>query len=529
MLKAIKVVSKHYSHKIGSKLLSSSGLGNHSGFEGAARTARYSTWNPSPEHVNRLIEQSGDTLLARQRHLVRNNPYAAKIRRTWVANGIGSGIFPISKIENKSLRKEVHQKFLDWTDEADADELTDYFGLQAMVAGSMFDMECFVRFRPRRLSDGLTVPLQLQLLEPEQLPLLLNTKVMPNGNRVRCGIEFNRLGKRVAYHFLREHPGDRFLFDVSFQDTVRIPARNILHCYDPTRPGQIRGYSQLSSTLTRIYGLDLFDDAELARKQSASLNAGFITRKPSEDGDEPEGPLGSSAPDSRGDSFLTWESGGLTVLDENEDVTFSQPADVGGNYEAFKYRNTLEIASGAHVPYSKATGDVRRANFTSQRTEELEFRRVLTQWQHMRMVFQFCRPSWNRWMQDGVLSGAFNIEPSDFSSNRKAFIRVEWMPDAWDWVDPTKDREAVQADYAMGLTSRTRAAKERGVDLDTVNDEIEQERKDEKRRGLAFGIPTKFWDIDPKDRDADPSNDEDATESDNADREEEEDLVGTTR
>ncbi|WP_414633806.1 phage portal protein [Paracoccus marcusii] len=29
-----------------------------------------------------------------------------------------------------------------------------------------------------------------------------------NGNRIRCGIEFDGIGRRVAYHFRRRHPGD---------------------------------------------------------------------------------------------------------------------------------------------------------------------------------------------------------------------------------------------------------------------------------------------------------------------------------
>jgi hypothetical protein len=41
-----------------------------------------------------------------------------------------------------------------------------------MAARAMFEAgECFLRFRPRRPEDGLTVPLQLQMLSPEHLPL----------------------------------------------------------------------------------------------------------------------------------------------------------------------------------------------------------------------------------------------------------------------------------------------------------------------------------------------------------------------
>ncbi|MBC7164967.1 MAG: phage portal protein [Roseovarius sp.] len=98
--------------------------------------------------------------------------------------------------------------WLAWTDEADADGLTDFYTLQAMVAREMFvAAECFVRMRARRAEDGLLVPLQVQLLQSEMLPFE-KTGTAPNGNRIRCGIEFDLTGKRLAYHFRRHYPGD---------------------------------------------------------------------------------------------------------------------------------------------------------------------------------------------------------------------------------------------------------------------------------------------------------------------------------
>ncbi|RAI25305.1 phage portal protein, partial [Rhodoplanes serenus] len=83
------------------------------------------------------------------------------------------------------------------------------------------------RFRPRRPQDGLTVPLQLQMLPSEMLPLNRNESV-PGGNVIRQGIEFDAIGRRVAYHFLRRHPGDMTDFGMA-GEMVRIPASEIVH------------------------------------------------------------------------------------------------------------------------------------------------------------------------------------------------------------------------------------------------------------------------------------------------------------
>jgi lambda family phage portal protein len=120
------------------------------------------------------------------------------------------------------------------------------------------------------------VPLQLQTLEAEHLDAS-NNKPLANGNFIRGGIEFNRLGQRVAYHLYREHPGDAMLFGAS-KETVRVPAEEVLHIFKPQRPGQIRGEPWLGRVLLKLYELDQYDDAELVRKKTAAMFAGFITK-----------------------------------------------------------------------------------------------------------------------------------------------------------------------------------------------------------------------------------------------------------
>jgi capsid protein len=57
-----------------------------------------------------------------------------------------------------------------------------------------------------------------------------------------------------------------------------VPANDVLHIYRPLRPWQIRGEPWLSNVLLKLYELDQYDDAELVRKKTAAMFAGFITR-----------------------------------------------------------------------------------------------------------------------------------------------------------------------------------------------------------------------------------------------------------
>lgn len=86
--------------------------------------------------------------------------------------------------------------------EADAAGLTDFYGLQALATHAMLEGgEALVRLRYRRTEDGLPVALQIQVLEAEHLPTTMN-RDLPGGNVIRAGIEFDRLGRRVAYQDL---------------------------------------------------------------------------------------------------------------------------------------------------------------------------------------------------------------------------------------------------------------------------------------------------------------------------------------
>ena len=61
---------------------------------------------------------------------------------------------------------------------------------------------------------------------------------------IRAGIEFDKLGRRVAYHLYRSHPNDGALAPMSGTggiNTVRVPASEIIHLFRPLRPKQIRG------------------------------------------------------------------------------------------------------------------------------------------------------------------------------------------------------------------------------------------------------------------------------------------------
>ena len=446
--------------------------------EGAMSRRRLRGWQPPLENINSLVASGGPRLLARSREMVVTNGYAANACESYAANLVGDGIKPSSLIEEPELRDTVQRLWLAWTDQADADGLTDFYGLQAMIAREMFVAgECFVRIRPRRAEDGLLVPMQLQLLQSEMLPFE-KTETAPNGNRIRCGIEFNRIGRRVAYHFRRRHPGDSTdrggpVMVAVIPETTRVPAEDVLHIYRPIDAGQIRGLPHVAPAMVRLFLLDQYDDAELDRKKTAAMFAGFITKNAPE-----EALMGEVEDTGEGIGIASLEPGTLQVLLPGEDIKFSSPADVGGGYEAFQYRTLLAISASLGLPYHLVTGDVRQANYSSLRAELVEFRRRIGQLQHGVMAHQFCRPIWQRWLETAALSGALDLP--DMAKAKP----VHWIPPRWDWVDPLKDIQAQLLGIEAGLMSRRKAVEATGYDIE----EIDRGNAADAERAAALGL-----------------------------------------
>ena len=205
---------------------------------------------------------------------------------------------------------------------------------------------------------------------------------------------------------------------------------------------------------------------------------GFV-RRPERDFDN------SNETDDRGEPLLPLEPGHLQILDDGEDITFSTPADVGGNYESFKYRTLLQVAAALWLPYANLSADMLKANYSNTRAALLEFRRRIEAFQHSVLVFQLCRAVWGRWMDTAVLSGALDLP--DYEQRRADYLDCSWLPPRWDWVDPLKDIRAEINAIEAGLKSRTQAIAERGFDAAMVDAEIAGDHRREDSLGLSFG------------------------------------------
>lgn len=455
------------------------------GYEGASMSPRLSPWMPNRSHINSILASEAPLLRARVRQLVANTAHGANASETFVSYASGTGIKPSPLVSSPTQKAAITQAFTDWTDEADADGLTDFYGQQSMAARALFDAgEVFVRFRDRFASDGLSVPLQLQLLEAEQLDNTF-TVAAENGNVIRSGIEFNAIGKRVAYHFWRNHPGDGTII-FNLMERVRVPAEQVLHVFKPLRPGQIRGRPWLTAGMVNLYDLDQYTDAEMTRKKGAAMFMAFIIQQLGEDIGSTGLVDDNTVAGSDGIADIALEPGTMPVLPAGHDVRFSNPADVGPNFEPFMYRKLLELCASMGLPYFAVTGDTSKANYSSLRSALLEVKRRIEQFQWETLIFQFCRPVYQRWLMTAVLSGAVRLP--GFATNPKVYSRVKWIPPKWDWVDPLKDVQAEKLMVDAGFKARSDVIEGLGDDPEATDARIAADHAREEKLGLAFPV-----------------------------------------
>ncbi len=455
-------------------------------FEGASQGRLIGNMRGTSASISTLVSWYGATLRQRAHHLERNNPYATAAPDAFAAYAVGTGIMPSPQTTDVALKGRLVQLWQDWSEESDWDGVLDVYGQQWLSARSAFVAgDCFAVRKSVAPGDFAFLPLRIQLLEADHLALDRN-ETLGGDVEIRSGIEYAG-GRRVAYHFLKRHPGD-MLGARDAGATVRVPAADVIPIFMPRRIGQIRGYSHMSPSMVRMIMFDDYDVNEAARKRFASGSSGYLVTK----GGPAASPLAAEAAANaaaagEGDSGtgqIRMEPATISLVEHDGELKFSEPADVGGSYDPFQYRNLTAIGAGMGIPYHVLTGDLREANYSSLRQGQIDFRRRLEPFQHHAMVQGFCRRVWGWFVEAAVLAGAIDVR--DFDKRRPEYLRIKWIPPKWEWVDPLKDLNAEKLAVRNGFKPRSEVVEAQGLDPIDVDRRIKADNERADADGLVF-------------------------------------------
>lgn len=435
-------------------------------YEGASRK---DGWKPRRAGASPNADVRADAyeLCIRARSLVQNTPYMAQGLRFKTAQHVGTGIKPKSKAKKDADREVLDQKWLEMESLYDADGRKTIYGLQGSAYRGMDqDGEVLVRIRYRRPGDGLPVPLQFQLLERDWLD---STKTMASGgNQIINGIEYDNLGKVYGYWLYDTHPGEINTFAPRGWASHFVPADSIIHLFNPERPGQGRGFSAMGPVITRVRDLQLYEDAEIARKNMESrlgvLASGDATTMANNPVDISQ-PGDPTAAKQTGD-LGTLPSGGMTQLPDGVNVTVVEPRAVPG-YTDYVVQQLFLIAAGYGATYEGMTGDASRSNFSGSRSRMIDFRREVEMMQWLTLIPMLCNRMWQAHVDACYLAGL--ISKRDYT--------VEWSTPKWEYVNPEQDVKADTAEISAGLSSLSEKLRRRGYDPESVFAEIASDFK----------------------------------------------------
>lgn len=460
-----------------------------SAYAGADGGARYRHWTPADTDADTATQQSIDGLRSRSRQQIQDNPVATSASNQYVTNVVGVGMAPRLVLKDQGLQEEIQNWWRYTEHEIDFHENTTFGGLQAIAVRGVFDGgENLARRRFRPRSSGLDVPLQVELIEGDYLPHNLN-KTLDNGHRIKQGIEYNRGGKRTAYHLHEHHPGELNAGFGLANSTRPVKAGDIHHMFRVLRSGQRRGVPRLHAALRKLYDLEQYQDAELERKKQAAMFVGFISSQlkdlePSDlfPKDKDARRHWSDLRDDYYDGFKV-KAGTYGVLGPGDSVDFNSPSDVAGNYLQHVHEIKREIAAAGDITFEQLTGYMRDTNYASARVRLIDIRRGF-EMDQQHMLALMCGKIW-RWRFTAAIASGRLVVP-DFHENPYPYLNPIWVPHAFPSVDPLKDVMCDMLEVRGGLDSRSNKQAKRGRDPQVVSLEIQRDNAEADDKGFIF-------------------------------------------
>lgn len=438
-------------------------------YDGATNGRRAGGWRPLATDANAEWRMGGQKLRDVARDTVRNNAFAARALDVIAGNVVGSGIIPAIVTESEAVRRRLEAVMVEHFDTTAIDAMGkhDLYGLQALAMSTIVESgEVLVRMRPRRIQDGLPLPFQLQIIEPDYLDASVDGP-LKSGNSAVQGIEFDRLGRVVAYHIRSEHPGSS-RYVTTAQKTTVVPAEFIAHAFMVRRPGQARGVSWFAPVILRLRDFNDFVDAQLMRQKIAACFAAFVT------GDEMDGAEIEDNPETGRPPVESFEPGMIEHLAPGQSISFASPPPVG-DFEPFARASLREIAAGLGISYEALTGDLTNVNFSSGRMGWIEFSRNVEQWRNRMLVPQLLHPV-----------GAWFVATARAANlvNAQTPVAVKWTAPRREMISPKDEVPYVIQAIRAGLTTRSEQLRRMGYDPA----EVDAEQAEDARRADALGL-----------------------------------------
>lgn len=453
-------------------------------YDAAASGRRTGGWlrpgTSANAEVGTAIKQLRDSV----RDLYRNNPLGRKAISELTTKAVGSGIAASAATGDAALNKRLDDKWRAFSAQCNTARPRTFNASVKLGAKTIFESgEVITRFRPRRPEDGLTVPLQFQMLEPDYIDHTNNGEL--DQGYIIQGVEHDSFDREVACWMFGTHPGDVVntgFFKKNALVAKRVPVRTdnpldgLERAFVVERLGQVRGVPWGVASIMAMYDLDGYKDAERVRKRIEACLAAFITSEQSDESGNPV--LGAQTQDSSGKTVEEFQPGMITRLRVGENITSIEPKAAPGT-DSWVIGEERTIAAGWQIPFEILTGNLSQTNYSSYRGGLLSFKDVIEDFQWNVLIPGVCDPIWRHFVDACKVSG---YVPPDTPYD------VEWGPPAFDLLDREAEAKASVRQARAGELTFGQLCRRQGYDPMKQLDEIEFWAKEFDRRGIVLDI-----------------------------------------
>jgi len=445
-------------------------------------------------------------LRERSRDLIRNNPFAASIAHTIDTNIVGLGITPqcrinrdyitkklgISPMRASEIADQMESIWERWAPYASADGRLNFYQIQGLVNRQRFENgDVFLIPVMKPIKNDRPYQLAFQVVEADRVATPTEHKSNKN---FRSGVEIDDFGEPVNYYVSEGFPGDwkyngyaKNMKFRTFPAYDQFGRRNVMHIYKMLRPDQSRGVPDLANVIETFNHLDQYLEAEIISARVAACLSIFIKTMP-EAMNAGSGFAGANTDtNSRGEVIDDIEPGMVKYLFPNEDVVTWNPARPGQTFDAFVQVILRMIAAGQNMSYEMVAKDYSKSNYSNTRASLLQSYKGFRNLQRF-IAWNLCQPAWNMLMEEAYLRGELDLP--DFYNKKHLWMRVQWMPDGWDWVDPKKEAEGNVIQLNNNMRTLADIAAERGMDEEDIIDQRARElaliKQAEEKYGVKF-------------------------------------------
>lgn len=455
-------------------------------FDAARMNATLNQWGVSNfQSIDWQIEHDLAKLRDRSRDAALNNPYVKRYLQVLEDNVVGAhGIQLKMDVRNIRNQPDVNANRLieaDWKlfTKSVTPNCMNMRELASLAIKSVArDGEVFIV--RRRGGQFGKFAINYQVFESDWVPHRYNLTVDKDKIYIRNGIQYDEYGCPTYYFISTQNPKELKTNPLGYKDMEyeKIPAKDVIHLYDPEFVHQGRGFPWTHAALTALHHLKEYTDSEQIKARVAACLMGFYTK--------PEGEEGIPISDEDKERYgivQEMSPGSIHELPEGWKVEFLNPNAPTANFESFQKAVLMSAASALGISYMTLSVDAGSANYSSARVgmlDERENYRRLQQW----MIERLYTPIFEDFLKNTLLLTPANVQFVSGMTFYDKYNAPKWRPRTWIWVDPQKEMNAAQTEINNLLVSRSEIMRQQGRDPDQVFNEIAEEN--EKMRALGI-------------------------------------------